>query len=62
MLITEREVKRIVSNYCREKYEMHVQPQDMEWEYYGDDMEERGNVFGLEIGGDIVGEDDSDSH
>lgn len=52
MIITEREVKRIVSNYFRDKYKMNIDPKDMSW-YYED-----GEIIdGLDIGG-IVDEED----
>ncbi len=55
MFITEREVKRIVSLHCKNRYKMDTNPDAMKWKY-----DERV-IDGLEIGGDVVGENSSDS-
>jgi hypothetical protein len=55
VFITVKEVKRIVSLHFKEKYKMEVDPDDMKWKY------DEQVIDGLEIGGDIVGENGSDS-
>lgn len=40
MLITEREVRRIVSIHFKEKYKIEVAPNNMKWVKDFDDMDE----------------------
>ena len=57
MLITEREVRRIVSIHFKEKYKIEVAPNNMKWVKDFDDMDEYGEMKWLEIGGVIDGEE-----
>jgi len=53
MVLTEREVKRVVSNYFREKYKMDVDPKEMEFKVGYDKESEYSWMNGLDIGGII---------
>ena len=56
MLLTEKEVRRIVSIHFKEKYNVNVRPEDTAWKYDG--------VYKVEylvLGGDIIGENNQDS-
>lgn len=60
MEVTEREVKRIVSLHFKNRYKMDVAPKEMQFTYEFHHGEICG-VRGLELGGDIIGEDDPNS-
>ena len=61
MEISEKEVKRIISNYFKQRYDMRVDLEDMTWQYNERTGGVEGLMLGEELGGDIIGEDDSDS-
>ena len=56
MLITEKEVKRIVSIHFKEKYKMDVNPDHMEWKQENP-MPVDIPIIGLEVGGATVGKE-----
>jgi len=52
MLLTEKEVRRIVSIHFKEKYEMEVNPDEMNW-HQENDMPIHVPITGLNVeGGD----------
>ena len=57
MVLTDREVKRVVANYFKEKYKMDVDPKEMEFKVGYDKESEYSWVNGLDIGGIIDDED-----
>jgi hypothetical protein len=57
MIVTEKEIKRIVSLHFKNRYKMDINPKDMEWNMGHDSTEGYSWVDGLEIGGIIDGED-----
>ena len=57
MMITEKEARRIVSLHFKNRYNMDVDPDDMEWDVEYSNITEHSWVNGLRLGGDIIGED-----